>query len=147
MVVAEPMATTAEVAAAQAALADEHAAMWAYSVLGPRAGSQRSLAQRSFAQHRDARDVLVEWVRAGGATPVGTRAGYQLPFELTGPSDAAALARRLEDGCGNTYAALLATAQDASLRRDATTELATCAHRWVSWGGVPQTFPGLPGQR
>ena len=140
-------ASTAEIAAAQTALADEHAAIWAYGVLGPRAGSRRSLAGLTFVQHRDARDVLVEWLRAAEATPVSTRAGYRLPFALTGASDAAALARRLEDGCGNAYAALLGVARDASLRRLATTELVTCAHRRVSWGGVPQTFPGLPRQR
>lgn len=141
------MATTAEINAAQAALAGEHTAVWAYSVLGPRAGSQRSLAGRTFVQHRDARDVLIEWLRAAGATPVGTRAAYRLPFALAVAGDAAALARLLEDGCGNAYAALLGVAQGASLRRVATTELVTCAHRRVSWGGVPQTFPGLPRQK
>jgi len=140
-------ASTAEIAAVQTALADEHAAMWAYGVLGPRAGSRRSLARLTFVQHRDARDRLTEWLRAAGATPVGTRAGYRLPFALTASSDAAALARRLEDGCGNAYAALVGVAQDASLRRLAVTELVTCAHRRVSWGGVPQTFPGLPRQK
>jgi Domain of unknown function (DUF4439) len=140
-------ASTAEIAAAQTALADEHAAIWAYGVLGPRAGSRQSLAGLTFVQHRAARDVLVEWLRATGATPVGTRAGYRLPFALAGSSDAAALARRLEDGCGNAYAALLGVAQDASLRQLAVTELVSCAHRRVSWGGIPQTFPGLPRQK
>lgn len=138
------MATTAEIDAAQAALADEHAAMWAYGVLGPRAGTRRSLAGLTFVQHRDARDVLLEWLRAAGATPVTSRAGYRLPFALTSWTDAAALARRIEDGCGNAYAALLGVAQAAALRRVATTELVTSAQRWVSWGGLPETFPGLP---
>lgn len=121
--------------------------MWAYSVLGPRAGTRRSLAEVTFVQHRDARDVLAEWLRAAQATPVGGRAGYRLPFALAAAGDAAALARLLEDGCGNVYAALVGVAQDASLRRLATTSLVTCALRRVSWGGVPQTFPGLPRQK
>jgi len=140
-------ASTAEIAAAQTSLAAEHAALWAYSVLGPRAGSRRSLAELSFGLHRDARDALVEWLRAAGATPVVTRAGYRLPFALAGAGDAAALARRLEDGCGNAYAALVGVAQDLVLRGSAVSELATCARRRVSWGGVPQTFPGLPRQK
>lgn len=140
-------ASAAEIAAAQTALADEHAAMWAYSTLGPRAGSRRSLAGLTFVQHRNARDLLVEWLRTAGATPVGTRAGYRLPFAIAGSSDAAALARRLEDGCGNAYAALVGVAQDAPLRLLAVTELVACARRRVAWGGVPQTFPGLPRQK
>jgi hypothetical protein len=141
------MATPAEVAAAQSALADEHAAMWAYSVLGPRAGSRRSLAGHSYVQHRDARDQLTQWLVTAGATPAGTRAGYRLPFVLSDPGDAAALARRLEDGCGNAYASLVGAAADASLRVVAVGQLAGCAHRRVSWGGIPQTFPGLPRQK
>jgi len=138
------MASTAEIAAAQTALAEEHAAMWAYSVLAPRAGSRRSLAGHTFVEHRDARDALVAWPRSAGATPVATRAGYRVPFTLADASDAATLARRLEDGCGNSYASLVGVAQDPALRRQAVTGLVTCAHRRVSWGGVPQTFPGLP---
>jgi hypothetical protein len=138
--------TQAEVAAAQTALAAEHAAMWAYGILGPRAGSRRSLAVATFTRHRDARDRLIEWLRAAGATPVGTMAAYRLPFALTGATDAAALARRLEDGCGNSYAALIGVATDAPLRVLAVSELAICAQGRVSWGGIPQTFPGLPRQ-
>lgn len=141
------MATPAEIAAAQTALADEHAAIWAYSVLGPRAGARKSLAGRSFVQHRDTRDALVVWLRAAGTTPAETLAGYRLPFALSTPTDAAALARRLEDGCGNVYAAMVGVAQDASLRRLAVTALATCAQRRVAFDGVPQTFPGLPRQK
>jgi Domain of unknown function (DUF4439) len=140
-------ASTAETAAAQGALADEHASIWAYSVLGPRAGSRRSLADVSFVQHRDARDLLVQWLRSAGAIPVGTRAAYRLPFPLATSTDATALARRLEDGCGNAYATLVGAAVGASLRRLATTGLLDCAQRRVSWGGVPQTFPGLPRQK
>jgi hypothetical protein len=140
-------APATEVAGAQTALADEHAAIWAYGILGPRAGALRTQAVITFAQHRDARDLLVEWLRAAGATPVDTLAAYRLPFAPTRPSDAAALARRLEDGCGNSYAALVAVATDAPLRSLAVAALAACAHRRVSWGGVPQTFPGLPQQR
>ena len=137
----------AEIDAAQRALAAEHAALWAYGVLGPRSGSRSALARDAFGSHREARDSLTSWLVSVGVDPVTTRPGYQLPFPLAGAADAAALARRLEDGCGNAYATLTATTAVPALRALATAQLDDCAGRRVAWGATPQTFPGLPGQK
>ncbi len=136
--------TPAEVIALQASLADEDAAMWAYGVLSPRAGSRHRLGWRSFTAHRQLRDTLTGYMVEAKVPPVAAAPGYQIPFALTSPADAAAFARRVEDACGNSYTRLVGATDAQDLRELAIGALAGCARRRVGWGGAPQTFPGLP---
>lgn len=132
------------VQAVQTALAAEHAALWAYGVLGPRAGENDDLAEASFDAHRLGRDRLVGWLTRRHHRPVPARPGYRLPFPVRDAEDAAALARRLEDGCGNAYAAVVAASEPGELRDLAIDRLIDCATRRVKWGGQPMPFPGHP---
>ena len=138
--------TPAEVAAAQRALAAEHATVWAYGIIGPRSGDEKALDTTSFDAHRNARDDLIAWLTAHGEQPVAARPGYELPFRIGDSGDAAALARRVEDGCCNAFAPLVAASADSELRKLAVDQLIACATRRMEWGGAPLRFPGLPGR-
>ncbi|MGY5106639.1 DUF4439 domain-containing protein, partial [Streptomyces sp. 900105245] len=75
------VADKAEVAALQAALAAEHAAVYGYGVVGGRIGEHgRTEARAAYDAHRARRDALVREVRDLGGEPVAASAAYALPF-------------------------------------------------------------------
>ena len=130
--------------AAQDALAAEHAARWAYGVLTPHAGSRAALGVPSLLAHEDHRDALVDWLRAKDADPVVARPGYSLPFDVDTAASAAALARRVEDGCARQWIKVIqAAVGERTLLQLAQTGLADSARRRVRWGGVPDALPGI----
>jgi hypothetical protein len=133
------------VAALQAALAGEHAAVYGYTVIGGRLDGDSAvvgLAIEAHSQHRAVRDTLVEVLLARGESPVPTEPGYQLPAPVDGSAAARALARLLEDRCGVLHAAVVATGQGDE-RRLAAQALRDCAVRGVGWGAAPTAFPGV----
>ena len=141
------MTTAADpaVAALQAALAGEHAAVYGYSVIGGRLDGDSAvvrLAIEAHDQHRSVRDALVEALLGRGEAPVPTEPGYELPAPVDGAGAARALARRVEDRCGVLHAALVATAEGGE-RRLAAQALLDCAVRGLRWGASPQAFPGV----
>lgn len=134
-----------ELAALQAALAGEHAAMWGYGVLGPRLPSeQASWARRSYESHRELRNRMEELIRERKANPEPARAAYELPFPVDGPAAARRLARHLEQGCAAVYADLVAATSDPGLRVFAADRLVECTRRGLDYGADPVAFPGLP---
>ena len=137
--------TTQTVAALQAALAAEHAAIFGYGVLGARlAGVQRHSADLMWVAHRARRDRLRGYIEANGATPVAAAPAYQLPSPVTSSHAAMQLAGRLEDGVAAGYAGL-AGVSDPGLRRYAALALQEATVRAVRWrGSPPAAFPGLP---
>jgi hypothetical protein len=133
------------VAALQAALAGEHAAVYAYAVIGGRLdGDSRvvQLAIETHAQHRAVRDALVEVLLGRGEQPVPTEPGYELPAPVDGAGAARALARQVEDRCGVLHAAVIATAEGAE-RLLAARALLDGAVRGLRWGAPPTAFPGV----
>jgi Domain of unknown function (DUF4439) len=135
---------TSPVDAAQGALAAEHAARWAYGVLTPHAGVRTALGVPSLLAHEDHRDALVDWLRAKGADAVVARPGYALPFAIGTEAAAAALARRVEDGCARQWVLVIqAAGGEHALLRLAQSALADSAGRRVRWGGVPDALPGI----
>jgi Domain of unknown function (DUF4439) len=133
----------AAVAALQAALDAEHAAVYGYGVAGAHlAGARQQQAARDWAAHEAARDTLAAMIIALGAQPVAAAAAYQLPFPVhTGPA-AVTLAALLEDRVAAAYLGLVAIS-DARLRMFGARALRSAALRATSWRGAALAFPGL----
>ncbi|MFG2869931.1 ferritin-like domain-containing protein [Streptomyces sp. NPDC048338] len=130
-------------AAAQAALAAEHAAVYGYGVVGGRIGAgRRADATTAHDAHRARRDALRRTVRDLGGEPVAAAAGYALPFPVPDAAAAVRLAAALEDGVAGVYSDLV-RASTGPLRRDAAAALRDAAVRAVRWRGSDVTFPGL----
>ncbi|TMR15027.1 DUF4439 domain-containing protein [Nonomuraea turkmeniaca] len=127
------------------ALAAEHAALFAYGLLGARtAGSLRDRMSAAFDAHRARRDQLRGFITTRGGRPAEPDASYALPFFPSNATLAAKLAAHLENGVTAAYLEL-AAAQDVSLRRYAALamqEAVTRAHSFRP--GQPPAFPGMP---
>jgi hypothetical protein len=154
--VSEPTATatvlTDDAAAALgAALAAEHAAIFAYGPIGARlADAAAGMARTAEAAHRARRDALVVRLAAARAPVPPALPAYALPFPVNDRASALRLAAQVEDRTAAIWrAALPDTTQDD--RRDALGALVDCAVRATRWrrtaGIVPATvpFPGKPG--
>ncbi|MCV2488990.1 ferritin-like domain-containing protein [Geodermatophilus sp. YIM 151500] len=135
------------------ALAAEHAAVWGYGVVGaalPPEGRGEAVAAEGA--HRDARDGLVALLGGRGVDPVDAEGGYELPFPVLSPVDAAALAAVLEDGVAAAWVRVLDRAVEQPVRVLAVAMLGTTEVRAVGWRAaagqspVTRAFPGLPEQ-
>lgn len=133
----------------QEVLAGEHAALYAYAVIGGRLGLRGPAAARaveSYEVHRTRRDVLVQRLRGLGVRPVVAEPGYALPRQVRDASSAAALARRVEDRCAVLYASLVATAPASTPERSfGSSSLVDASTRALGWGAPPVAFPGVTG--
>jgi Domain of unknown function (DUF4439) len=132
------------IAALQAALAAEHAAIYGYGVAGAYlTGTGRATATSDWLAHQVTRDTLEAMLRARGAKPVAAAAGYQLPAAVRTPAEAAQLAVILEDRVAVAYLGLVALSE-ASIRRFGAEQLQASAVRAAAWRGSTVAFPGLP---
>ena len=131
------------VAALQAALAAEDAAIYGYGVAGAHlTGSSLAAATRDWTGHNEARDALAAMIARLGARPAAAQAFYQLPFRVHDAATAMALAARLEDGVARAYLGLVAVS-DQRLRHFGALAVQGAAQRAASWRGSTQAFPGL----
>ncbi|HEY3090452.1 MAG TPA: ferritin-like domain-containing protein [Jatrophihabitantaceae bacterium] len=136
-------------AAWQAALAAEHAAVAGYDVIGPRLAdaAQVTLARDSQQAHRELRDATSAQLTAAGQSPVPAAADYPLPFAVTGPLNAQRFAISLESACAVAWRYLISVT-DASLRSvraDAQQALTDSALRAMRWRRlVAPTEPTVP---
>ena len=72
-------------AALQAALAAENAAVYGYGVIGAQlSGGLRDRATASLAAHQARCAALTQQIGAASATPAAAAPGYELPFPVTG---------------------------------------------------------------
>ncbi|MEU6394958.1 ferritin-like domain-containing protein [Streptomyces sp. NPDC046939] len=130
-------------AAVQAALRAEHAAVYGYGVVGGRAGEdRRAEARAAYDAHRARRDELRRTVRDLGATPAESAGAYALPFPVPDQASAARLAADMEDKVAGAYADLVRAAS-GERRRAAADALREAAVRAVRWRGGSVAFPGL----
>jgi hypothetical protein len=133
-----------ELAAAQTALAAEHAAIYGYAVVGAHlSGSERATAVSAYQDHRRRRDELIRLITAAQATPTPAAAAYRLPFAVDSADEARELAARLEDGIAQAYAALVAAAGGKDMRGLGASALADAAVAAAGWRGSTPPFPGL----
>ncbi len=134
-------AATTRVRALQAALAGEHAAVYAYALVAGRlAAPRRDEALADLDAHRVARDDLVDELTAVGATPVEAAAGY----DVAAPTAAAAtaLAAAVEERVTALRADVVAGAGTG--RAEAAATVLTAARAARRWGSTVLAFPGLP---
>jgi hypothetical protein len=127
------------------ALAAEHAAIFAYGVIGAHLEDHRSTAREAEQAHRTRRDELV--LLLGDLAPAA-EPSYQLPFPVENPDDAGRLAIVVEERVAATWRALLAEsgAGDRERALDALTDAAVRATRWrvvarLEPAAIP--FPGV----
>jgi len=134
--------SSALVAALQAALAGEHAAVWAHGrAAAELSGSERTRAMDQLDEHRAARDALRIRVMAAEATPVPAAAAYVEPFPVTGARTARRLLAHVEEALVATYADL--AAGSARGERTSAVNAAVAAGGWaVAWGAPSSAFPG-----
>ncbi|MFD7900498.1 ferritin-like domain-containing protein [Streptomyces sp. NPDC059568] len=135
--------STGALAAAQAALAAEHAAVYGYGVVGGRVdGDRRGEADAAYTAHRARRDALARTVRDLGGKPAVAAPAYALPFAVPDAAAAVRLAAELEDRIAGVYSDLVRAAE-GPLRREAAGALREAAVRAVRWRGTGVAFPGL----
>ncbi|HEU4420926.1 MAG TPA: ferritin-like domain-containing protein [Pilimelia sp.] len=133
-----------------AALAGEHAAIFAYGVIGARLDRGRvGDARAAEAAHRNRRDTALVRLAAAGATPPPAQPAYALPFPVPDQRAALRLAVQVEERTAALWRAALRETEgaDRRLALDALTDCAVRATRWRRAAGVkPLTvaFPGAP---
>ena len=145
------------VAAWQAALAAEHAAIYGYGELGPVLDAPlQPLARTDQQLHRGLRDASATTIAGFGVTPVASRAAYPAPFPLTDPAAGMRLAVELEDRCAAAWRYVIAAGvlnpldrRAATARKTGQARLTASAIRALQWRSrvTPSdptvAFPGL----
>jgi hypothetical protein len=153
----DPTAATTVTAAWQAALAAEHRAVFAYSVLGPRLSAQQSaLAVTCSDAHEQLRNRTADAISRAHLAPVTPRADYPDIYPVDDAGAARALAVRIEDDCAVAWRWLYLQAASTggagntgALRTAAQAALTASAVRAVRWRALvdPQhvstAFPGI----
>ncbi|HZB30133.1 MAG TPA: ferritin-like domain-containing protein [Streptosporangiaceae bacterium] len=134
-------------AALQAALAAEHAAVYGYGVAGARLRDDaRDAARTLWAAHRAKRDRLADLITARRGDPVAAAAAYRLPVQVTSPRTAGLLMAAMEDMLATAYLGLVGV-DDARLRALGAQSMQEAAMRACRWRAAPPSsaFPGLGG--
>lgn len=129
-------------------LAAEHAAVYAYAVLGAHLDQHlRAVALSAYDAHRASRDGLLDRMRARHLATPGPSLSYAVA--VTNPRSAVLQAVSLEEGLSVRWRDLVSATDAADLRRLAVTSLSAAAVRATRWrqlaGVQPLTDP-FPGQ-
>ena len=124
-----------------------HAAVYGYGVLGARLdeGTRRT-ALAAYDVHRARRDALAAQLRARGAEALPGLPAYDVA--VADPTEALALAVRLEEGMALRWRDLVGGTDDVELRRLALSGLQETAVRAASWRRLTGAGPvsvALPG--
>ncbi|MFJ2030936.1 ferritin-like domain-containing protein [Streptosporangium sp. NPDC087985] len=127
-----------------AALAAEHAAVYAYGVIGARTtGNLRAVATDAFNAHRARRDRLRTLIITRGGTPAEPSPAYELPVVPSTAAQAVELAVLVERGVTGAYLELTAS-EDPALRKMAALAMQECVVRSYGLRPAIETFPGMP---
>jgi hypothetical protein len=154
--------TSAAITALQNVLAAQHAAYFAYSMIGVRLtdATQVSRVRELQAEHRATRDDLMAQLSGDGAGPVAAEPSYAPPEKLVDAVAAQRWALALEEACSAGYRFLLVAAatetgtvgaatETGTLRKQALTGLSGSAQAARYWRALltPATptvpFPGI----
>lgn len=143
-----PAKASSPTSPANSALAGEHAAIYAFGVVGARLErSEQRLAVAALSRHAGRRDALAALI-AGTSEPVTAEPAYRLPFPVRNRAEALRLAALVGDRLAALYEALVIATDDTALRTLAVSALQSAAADAASWrlraGVVPVTvaFPG-----
>lgn len=132
-----------------AALAGEHAAVYAYGIIGVHlTGALAADARTAESVHRARRDALVVQLAALGTPGPPGAAGYALPFPVRNRPGAIKLAAEVEERTAAVWRAALAETTGAQ-RKTALDALVDCALRATKWrrlGGLTPLTPTFPGR-
>lgn len=136
-------------AALQAALAGEHAAVYLAGVLGAQTSKSEQPALYAsllgaYRTHRKRRDQLVALIDARGAEPVAAEPAYELPASLETTSEKNDAALQMERRIAVTYGQLIENTTGAE-RRWALVALESSAVVQLEFRGTPEMFPGSSG--
>lgn len=132
-----------------AALAAEHAAIYAYGPIGVRLrGEAEAAAHEAELAHRTRRDALILLLRGTGATPAPAAPTYALPYPVTDAPTALKLAVEIEERTAAVWRSALPDT-GGEQRRQALDAMIDCAVRATRWrrtaGTAPLTVP-FPGR-
>jgi hypothetical protein len=131
----------------QSLVAAEHAAIYAYGVLGARlSDALRPSALAAYDAHRARRDALVSALRSAGAQIPAAQGAYDV--SVPDQPAALALAVRLEDGLAARWRDLVGGTFDPEVRSEGVSGLTECAVRAAQWRTVQGVRPAsvpLPG--
>jgi hypothetical protein len=134
--------------ALQASLADEHAALYTYGVLGARTSQATSptlfeTLTSGYRRHRARRDQLQLMVRDAGGEPVAAEVAYDLDGSLLRPPQLERAAADLEAASVEGLLALVAQST-GPVREWALTEATWSAVWRLQLGEAAETWPGAP---
>lgn len=134
-----------------AALAAEHAAIFAYGPIGAQLADSdgEADARAADAAHRSRRDALVTLLASRGASPPPGAPVYALPYPVTDRATALRLALEIEERTGAVWRAALppTSGTERTMALNALTDCAVRATRWRRTAGISPTtvaFPGRP---
>lgn len=135
------------IAALQAALAGEHAAVYVYGVLGGQASQSTqpklyTAIDTAYLEHRRRRDHLTQLIVGRDEDPVPSAVAYRLPNAAATAQQLRAAAATIERRCTAVYGQLIESTSGPD-RRWAITALRGCALRGLAFGAPPRDFPGL----
>lgn len=138
------------VAAVQAALGAEHAAIWVYGLVSAFLPAAYDKALREGASlHRDRRDTTARQLDAAGVAPEPAKPAYLPPSPVDSEAAAVKLVVTAEQDATVAWRALLERCDDAELRASALaalTDSAVRATRWRIEAGDSPAAPPFPGQ-
>lgn len=134
--------------ALQDVLADEHAALYTYGVLGARTSQSATPAlydvlTEAYRRHRARRDRLRLLVADLAGEPVAAAPAYEVPAPAQGVEQVQVVAREVEGRSTEALAALVARSS-GEVRSWALDEAVWSATWQVELGGSASTWPGAP---
>ena len=131
------------------AVAAEHGTVYGYGIVSAHATPEDNyLVSSSMAEHRERREEALALLSARSVRAPLPAAGYQLPFKVENPTEAAKLAVRMEEDAAVAWRAVVEQStneQDRAFAVGALTECAVTASRWRRVLGVTPTTVAFPG--
>jgi Domain of unknown function (DUF4439) len=135
---------TSELDALQAALAGEHACVYAYGLAGGLvAVDAKGHIATGYQAHRQRRDEIEGLISRRGSEPEAALPAYATPFPVHDDATARALLAHVEHRLAAVYGDVVAKATTAELRVYAARALAEAATAAVSFGQPLTPFPGM----
>jgi hypothetical protein len=131
----------------QATLADEHASVFLFGLMGARVSERKhpalfGLLTESFETHRRNRDDLSVAINSQGETPVASAVAYEVPGRVDTPAQIQRVAARLEKRMTLRYGELVENTTKEN-RSWAIGALQHSALRELAYGLRPRDLPGM----